>query len=48
MLGVVLEYVQGSGLVSHRSFDVYDILADTVGACLAGAWLLLRVQRRAV
>lgn len=38
-LGIVLEYVQ-LYFIPNRSFDVYDILADTVGAVLAGIWLL--------
>jgi hypothetical protein len=45
-LGIALEYVQGSGLVSHRSFDVKDIIADTVGALIAGAWLWWRALQK--
>jgi VanZ family protein len=38
-LGVVMEYVQ-LYFIPNRSFDGYDILADVVGAVLAGLWLL--------
>lgn len=45
-LGVALEYVQGSGWVSNRTFDVYDIVADSIGAVAAGLWLFMRTARR--
>lgn len=39
LLGVTLEYVQ-LYFIPNRSFDVWDIVADSVGAVLAGIWLL--------
>ena len=38
-LGIVMEYVQ-MYFIPNRSFDGYDIVADIVGAGLAGLWLL--------
>lgn len=38
-LGIVMEYVQ-LYFIPNRSFDGYDILADVIGAVLAGLWLL--------
>lgn len=46
-LGIALEYVQGSGLISHRTFEVNDMIADAIGASIAGIWLLWRVERPA-
>jgi hypothetical protein len=39
LLGVSMEYVQ-LYFIPNRSFDAWDIVADTVGAVLAGLWLL--------
>ena len=39
LLGIIMEYVQ-LYFIPNRSFDGYDILADAVGAVLAGLWLL--------
>lgn len=39
LLGVVMEYVQ-LYFIPNRSFDTWDIVADAVGALLAGIWLL--------
>lgn len=38
-LGIIMEYVQ-MYFIPNRSFDGYDIVADIIGAGLAGAWLL--------
>ena len=38
-LGIVMEYVQ-MYFIPNRSFDSYDIVADIVGAVIAGLWLL--------
>lgn len=32
--GVLIEFVQGSSLIDHRSFDVYDIAANLFGVIL--------------
>jgi VanZ family protein len=39
LLGVSMEYVQ-LYFIPNRSFDAWDIVADAVGAVLAGIWLL--------
>ncbi len=39
LLGVLMEYVQ-LYFIPNRSFDVGDIMADAIGAVLAGIWLL--------
>ncbi len=44
-LGVALEYVQ-KYWIPNRSFDTKDILADTVGACIAGLWLIWRTVKK--
>jgi VanZ family protein len=36
--GIIMEYVQRD-YIPHRSFDVGDIMADCMGALLAGAYL---------
>jgi len=33
-LGILVELIQGSSLVQGRSADVYDVIADSVGALL--------------
>ena len=33
--GILIEFVQGSSLIDHRSFDVYDIIANVVGVLIA-------------
>ena len=38
-LGIVMEYVQ-MYFIPNRSFDVYDIVADVIGAVAAGIWLI--------
>jgi hypothetical protein len=38
LLGILLEYVQ-LYFIPNRSFDINDIVADSVGAILAGLWL---------
>lgn len=44
-LGIVLEYVQ-LYFIPQRSFDAYDILADTSGAVIAAIWLRLLYPQR--
>jgi hypothetical protein len=39
LLGIILEYVQ-LYFIPNRFFDGWDIVADIVGAVLAGLWLL--------
>jgi hypothetical protein len=38
-LGIVMEYVQ-MYFIPNRSFDVYDIVTDVIGAVAAGKWLI--------
>ena len=33
--GILIEFVQGSSLIDHRSFDIYDIIANVVGVLIA-------------
>lgn len=33
-LGILVELIQGSNLVQGRSADIYDVVADTIGALL--------------
>jgi VanZ family protein len=33
--GMLIEFVQGSSFIQHRSFDVYDIVANCVGVVFA-------------
>jgi hypothetical protein len=44
-LGIGLEYVQ-KYWIPNRSFDRNDILADLVGALIAGVWLVWRSNRK--
>ena len=37
-LGILVELIQGSSLVQGRSADVYDVIADSVGAFF-GMWI---------
>lgn len=39
--GMLLEVLQGT-ITSHRSFDVYDAIANSLGALLAGSLLLMK------
>lgn len=39
LLGVLLEYIQ-LYFVPNRSFDINDIVADSVGVFVAGLWLM--------
>jgi hypothetical protein len=39
ILGIIMEYIQ-MYFVPNRSFDEWDIVADTIGSVLAGVWLL--------
>ena len=32
--GILIEFIQGSSFIQHRSFDVYDILANVVGVLI--------------
>ena len=41
--GVAIEFVQ-KNFIPYRSFDVFDIVADTVGCALAWLWLWSRVK----
>jgi VanZ family protein len=43
-LGCLVELIQGSGLVRHRSFELNDMLADAAGALLGVVifWLMER------
>lgn len=34
LLGYIVELIQGSGLTTGRSYDVYDIFADAIGGLL--------------
>jgi hypothetical protein len=38
-LGVIMEYVQ-LYFIPNRSFDSWDIVADAIGAGMAGIWLM--------
>lgn len=44
-LGCLVECIQGSGLVRHRSFETADILADATGAFI-GLILFVLIERR--
>lgn len=44
LLAVGAEFVQGSGLLPQRSFDLWDLLANLTGCCIGLA--LLWVRRR--
>ena len=33
--GVLIEFIQGSSLIQHRSFDIWDIIANVFGVCCA-------------
>lgn len=43
-LGILVELIQGSSLVEGRSADVYDVIADSVGAFF-GMWLSVSFLR---
>ncbi|MBA4168585.1 MAG: VanZ family protein [Chitinophagaceae bacterium] len=45
VLGIALEYVQ-KYWIPNRSFDGKDILADLIGAVVAGTWLLWKAGRK--
>jgi hypothetical protein len=45
MLGIGLEYVQ-KYWIPNRSFDGGDIIADVVGAVIAGIWLTFRAHQK--
>nr|WP_239000274.1 VanZ family protein [Hyunsoonleella ulvae] len=45
--GIIIEALQGT-ITSHRSLDVYDALANSLGAMLTGGALLLKKVRRQV
>lgn len=45
--GIIIEVLQGT-ITSHRSLDVYDALANSLGAMLTGGVLLLKKVRRQV
>ena len=32
--GILIDLIQGSSLIQHRSFDVYDILANVAGVLI--------------
>lgn len=44
LLGYLVELIQGSGITSGRSYDVYDIVADAVGGLL-GVLLFFLLRR---
>lgn len=46
-LGYLVELVQGSGITSGRSYDLYDVLADSIGGLL-GVLLYFGVRRFAI
>ena len=33
--GILIEFIQGSSLIQHRSFDMYDILVNVFGVAIA-------------
>jgi len=41
IFGIILEVLQGT-LTSHRSLDVYDAIANSLGALLTGVLLLAK------
>ena len=41
VFGIILEVLQGT-LTAHRSLDVYDALANSIGALITGALLLAK------
>ncbi|WP_165453931.1 VanZ family protein [Hyunsoonleella flava] len=41
IFGIILEVLQGT-LTTHRSLDVYDAIANSLGALLTGALLLMK------
>lgn len=41
IFGIILEVLQGT-LTTHRSADIYDAIANTLGALLMGALLLVK------
>lgn len=45
LLGYMVELIQGSGLTTGRSYDVYDIYADAVGGLL-GVLLFFFLRKR--
>jgi VanZ family protein len=44
LLGYLVELIQGSGITSGRSYDVYDVYADAVGG-LIGVLLFFLMRR---
>lgn len=48
LLGYLVELIQGSGITSGRSYDVYDIYADAVGGLLGVLlfFLLRKILRK--
>jgi VanZ family protein len=44
-LGYVVELLQGSGITTGRSYDLYDVLADAIGGAL-GVLLFFLMRRQ--
>ena len=44
-LGYAVELLQGSGITSGRSYDLYDVLADAIGGAL-GVLLFFLMRRQ--
>jgi VanZ family protein len=47
LLGYVVELLQGSGITTGRSYDLYDVLADGIGGLL-GTVLFFALRRAAL
>lgn len=43
LFGIIIEVLQGT-LTAHRSFDVYDAIANSLGALLTGTLLLFKKE----
>lgn len=46
LLGYAVELLQGSGITTGRSYDVYDIVADGIGGAI-GVFLFFALRRLA-
>lgn len=47
LYGIAMEFVQ-KYLADQRSFDVFDIIADSVGSILSCCWLIRRTKKKKV
>ena len=45
LVGYLVELLQGSGITSGRSYDMWDVLADSIGGAL-GVMLFYFMERR--